>query len=503
MASIAGYTAAEEGEEEEGGFSRPQAMDLFWTRAIEKTHLILCIDPTRKKLPLSPHLTSPASTHYAAPPDSATPWGNSLQLAFRCCPALLCSLTPHSVGRWDPSFLFAFAVAEMQEAGGLPLQMAETVSHAACRIFEEALTAEAEEESGEEGRGEGVSQLEFIRMVREWHVIAAARRREMAGAGKRISEGLQLVTELADRVRLVVRERGDEEQRVGQLSLDLEVLGRRMEARLELGGECGELAVEMGAMEGELAAKRARFERLTLEQRHLQQLMGQLRPLADRWELRLEKVEKENGRVVGDAMLTAAFTILGCRLPPRLRRRLTAAWEAILCELQVEHTPGLQVHALLTTPAQLRAWRSLGLPQCDDLVAAASVMLCRPRPVLLLDPHALLTDWLRKAIPSLHADAEGVHTCRPTDVRSAFELAVYAEGGKVLLMTRVEELRGKALPSQWEEMLREQPLPSWHPKFRLIMSSASVRALLPRRQLKFVLVINCEPTEESVQMQVS
>ena len=63
--------------------------------------------------------------------------------------------------------------------------------------------------------------------------------------------------------------------------------------------------------------------RLHQQQRHLQQLMGQLRPLADRWELRLEEVEKENGRVVGDAMLTAAFTILGCRLPPRLRRNLT------------------------------------------------------------------------------------------------------------------------------------------------------------------------------------
>eukprot|EP00966_Prymnesium_polylepis_P035152 817126-Prymnesium_polylepis.1 len=71
----------------------------------------------------------------------------------------------------------------------------------------------------------------------------------------------------------------------------------------------------------------------------------------------MEQFERRVARLVGDALIGAAFVTHASGLPFALRQEAQRRFEAILEARDVPHTPGLTVHQMLASPLQVRAAR--------------------------------------------------------------------------------------------------------------------------------------------------
>lgn len=132
----------------------------------------------------------------------------------------------------------------------------------------------------------------------------------------------------------------------------------------------------------------------------------------------------------------------------------------------------------------------------------AAVSLLNQRPLLLLDPHRHMTAWLRKALGVLNELPQGVREFQARDVIAEGELETCSRSGIAILLTQVEDLQFHPLPLQWSALLCKERPTSWHVHFRLIMSNASSKPMLPAHQLKNTLIVDCTLTTEALQQQV-
>ena len=153
----------------------------------------------------------------------------------------------------------------------------------------------------------------------------------------------------------------------------------------------------------------------------------------------------------------------------------------------------------LAREERVRVWLQQGLPDEPAAVACGLAIAAATQPVMLLDPHNVVTAWLRASTGHRHAPHQAelhehhASSHGPEEVAQAERLT---SGGGALLLTHVEELHGRPLPRAWAALLRRRRPGAVHPQFRLYLSSAArstsaAALLLPPAHLKLVMVITC------------
>lgn len=142
---------------------------------------------------------------------------------------------------------------------------------------------------------------------------------------------------------------------------------------------------------------RGEMEVVTKKVQRAEALLFSLQEEKDRWQETSTLFDTQMSTLIGDCLLAGSFLTYAGIFDHKFRRYLIQEWRNALESAGISYRPDLEMVGYLSTPSQLLAWKSCGLPP-DELAVENGILLERFRRFpLVVDPSGqAMTFFTRK-----------------------------------------------------------------------------------------------------------
>ncbi|XP_024523426.1 dynein heavy chain 1, axonemal [Selaginella moellendorffii] len=233
-----------------------------------------------------------------------------------------------------------------------------------------------------------------------------------------------------------------EQLAVAQALLD-ETMGKLQAAQAKL----KEVEEKIARLEAQLNAAIKKKEDLAKQKSDCEKkmeraskLIGGLGGERKRWNETIINLTDDMENIVGDVAVAAGAIAYTGPFTPQYRLRLNQEWVKLLQTLQLPHTRGVTLQAVLKDPVKMRAWNIAGLPS-DSLSEDNGIIVFKARRwPLMIDPQGQANKWVKNMYRETGLD---VIKLSERDYLRTLENAV--RFGRVVLLENIWETLEPAL----------------------------------------------------------
>ena len=168
-------------------------------------------------------------------------------------------------------------------------------------------------------------------------------------------------------------------------------------------------------------------------------LLGGLGGEKARWQITVEKLNKDYIRLQGDVTVAAGSIAYLGPFTSTYRDKITAMWRAKLADLGVPHNDGSSLLTVLVNPIEVREWGIQGLPADNVSTENAIIVTTARRWPLMIDPQLQGNKWIRTR------EAGTLDIIKLTDKDYLRTLENAIRFGRAILLENIQESLDAAL----------------------------------------------------------
>jgi len=240
------------------------------------------------------------------------------------------------------------------------------------------------------------SQLKELEGYTKKSEFKFERIKKVSNAAASFSKWVLAIEDVAKAIRSIEPKKRKRESALEAIRKSAEELAGLEAEKKKVADVINDLSAQKKKVEDEREELRKEIEELEVKIDRAEQLIKNLTDFCQRWEKELENIKDREGKLPGDALVSAAFLSYCGPMNKEYRDELMTMWIAKVKENAISMSSTYDFCYFMVGEPTIREWRMKGLPTDKFSEQNAVIITKTDRWPLVIDPQDQISHWLKE-----------------------------------------------------------------------------------------------------------